>query len=145
MFTIHRLCINFTFTGPLLTIEVPLWQQRNPENGDIFQSNRMKFVIKLMLPTYSYPHKGIYVCDICSFYSVTNTTSRNPAMFTLVWYPSLATHASFRPRTRNSVCAACWRIIFHESILIKIVVLCKRPKRKFYEFAQKLLQDTNIN
>jgi hypothetical protein len=52
----------------------------------------MKFHIKLMLPTYSFPSKVIHVCYICSFHSATNRTSRRPAFLTLVWYPPPATH-----------------------------------------------------
>jgi hypothetical protein len=69
-----------------------LWQQRNPENCNIFQSYRMRFHIKLMLPTYSFPCKVIHICDICSFYFATNTTSCRPANLTLIWYPPLIDH-----------------------------------------------------
>jgi hypothetical protein len=34
-----------------------------------------------------FPHEGVHehICYICSFYSFTNTTSRKPAVLTLVW------------------------------------------------------------
>jgi hypothetical protein len=74
----HRRFASFTFAGPSTIIEIPLWQQRNPEKCNIFQSNWIEFHIKLVIPSYSFPPKGLHVRYICSFYSVTKTTSRNP-------------------------------------------------------------------
>jgi hypothetical protein len=111
-------------------IEIPLWQQWNPDNCNIFQINRIEFHIKLMLPTYSFSNrhdKGIHVCYICSFYSVNNTTSRNPAMFTIVWYPPR--HSWIISSQDEKLCddikyvQHAEELFFHRSILIKIIVL----------------------
>jgi hypothetical protein len=67
------------------------------------------------------PHEAVHehLCYICSFYSVTNTTSRRPAVLTLSLVKKTKkqkkTHGSFSFGTRILIKTNPWKLIFQSA------------------------------